>query len=604
MEIKDAAAVAFLVALACAISLSTAGFAHFLTAESYAHAMNVERAILGEATSESSLFYGFFAFAYGIMSGGQPGVDLHLMEEGLRLMPVLFAAAAAVSAYYSLRMKFGVEISAAATFLFLASLPFASTFMSNVVSPTAFGIALFMAGFALFATLRKRWEVAVAGGALVGLSLLAWNGCVLAYLAFSLGLVAELAYRRAAGGKTGNFAKAAAAMVAVPLPFLLVSDLGTLPSLLSYMEFAAAPHSFLLIAPFAVLTLASAIAKAMKKRKPEKLDVFVFASALFSFTIAPFSTAAALPGFALACAVSLRDIPVLMSGRNTALAGIFALAAYFGVGALAMQVPIEPALLIGLLFGAGVAFAASMYEGKLLSEYVRVALLATLAVASLSSVIALSHYKADPVSSDVEAGYLWIRENTPQDAVIGVVGGREIAAYITQREVSNDSLLVPEWLLGRADPDGLKSAGIGYVFANGVSAFDNIEALKAETGVGAEVRLDSFAVIDVTYDEDGSPYLVFQSVSSGLFGYLPITQDGSEIDTMRDAILVDPSGGSRRVAAARFVLLEGREGQLARVILPYENYGINLFRAFFGEIEGFTQEYPDAGGAVRVFKVG
>ncbi len=601
----EIAIVLVLALVALSLSYSTLGLGHFLAQESYGHALNAEKVAKGEAPSEQSLFYNLAAFAYSrVASASAGGFDVEAMSSVLRFLPGVFALVAAVGAYFALRGIFTKELGAASALLAIASMPFASAFLANVVSPNALGIALFFSALAFLTySLKKDWLASAAGGILAGLAVLAWPGCALAYAAFVLGLVAEAAYRESKKERDYKFLNAAALFILLPIPFVVIANPGAVVALLSKNEFALAPSAYLLFAPFAALALIAAIAKALGRHEMHKLDVFVLVSAIASMAIAPFALLGALPGFLFACAAGLMEVPALAKGRNAALGLVFLGASYamFAVLLLLIQLP-STALVFGVLIGAAATFAASMYEGKHMGGYLQLALFAVVAFASLSSVLTLAHYETDSVGPEMDGAFAWVAANTSAGGVLGVPGDAATAAYLAQRPVGNDTTFIAGWLLGNAGASELKAHGINYIVLDGSSVFDGIESLKNESGAGAGVRMESFIPLAITYDQQQVPYVAMNSANGDNRAYIPLDSSGA-LDMTKDAILIDASGSTRNIPAARFEVLKDADGRLSRIILPYDNFNVNLFKLFFGSVDGLVRAYPAGDGTVRIFRV-
>ena len=74
-------------------------------------------------------------------------------------------------------------------------------------------------------------------------------------------------------------------------------------------------------------------------------------------------------------------------------------------------------------------------------------------------------------------------------------------------------------------------------------------------------------------------------------------------DGLGDAIAYDVNGAQGRVPAGRFLMMTDSNNTLVRAILPIENYRVNLFNAYFGNLT-MQKVYPDSKGRIVVFKVG
>lgn len=587
--------------LALSVALLSLGVGNFLTGESYSNALRIEAIAKGEPAANAGIFHQFAAFAYAraaAFSGAQE-FDVGLLVLVLKLIPGLAALAAGIGAYFMLRGIFGREVAAAGAILLACSLSLVPWGISGIVMPEPFGLALFVCGaaFALQAVGKGDWRYA-PGAVLMGVAFLAWNGALLAYAAFAAGLVAQAAYNEARKGRDAGFLRAAAISVALPLLFIPLASLSGLPG-----EFSAAValKEHFLIFPLLLLALLLAIIKAWGRLGVEEWDALALGMFAGSLAVAGFSPLAALPGFAVAACVALRELPRIARGKNAA-ALVFGAAAAFAamIFLLGMMDP-AAAVLFAVLAGVAGGFIASMYSGARLGEYAQVTVAAVLLLTSVSAAVMLAHYQPEPVNAETGAALAWVKANAEPGAKIAGAGSADAFAFISQREAENDTDFVARWLLSNASASELGARGIGYLVLD-AGAFDGIEDLKNRSG-RSDVKIDSYLFMGFQRDpETGATYAAFYSYS-GRFAYLPVESNGVFIQE-GDAIIIESGGAARKVPVARFVALKDADGRVARLIYPIENYNVNLFSAYFGSVSGLAKAYPEGDGVARVFRVG
>lgn len=594
----------FAIALAGLVALSVAllssGMAHFITGDSYSHALKVEKIAKGEAVADATLFHYFAAFMYSraaAFSGGE-GFDVGLLVAVLRFLPGLLALVAGVAAYFMLEGISGKEAAAACALLAVTSIAFVSSFMSNIVAPETLGFALFLCGAAFFlqALARKDWRLGL-GAVLMGAAFLAWNGMVLAYAALALGAVAQAA-GELRGGKGRERIIAPALAILLPLPFLAFANLAGLPG---NFDAAGAFSGHFLLLPLLLLALLLAAVKAWGRLGFGENDALVFGAFIGSLAIAGYSALAALPGLIIAACFALRAIPEISKDRMVGIAVLGAAAAFAFLILLLGALGQVPALFFAIFAGAAAGFFASMYGGKRLAEYAQISVAIMLLLVSLSSAAIRTHYQADTMSPEMDAALAWVGENTAADAKLAAAGNPSVFAFIAQREAENDTAFVAGWLLGNSSASGLRERGIGYLVLD-AGAFDDLEGLKNASGK-TEVRIDSYLFARFIRDEQGNVYAAFYS-QNGKVAYIPADEATWSLLPDADALLFDAGGNMRKVPVAKFVLLRNSEGSVVRAIYPYENYNVNLFNAYFGSVEGLSKAYPQGEGEARVFRVG
>ena len=88
---------------------------------------------------------------------------------------------------------------------------------------------------------------------------------------------------------------------------------------------------------------------------------------------------------------------------------------------------------------------------------------------------------------------------------------------------------------------------------------------------------------------------------NGLRLYFNAGSDGNSIS--EQWVLEDPSTGeSRMIAYDALPIVRDGEGQMHRIIYPLQGTESNLFKLFFGYVDGWTQVYPEPDvGVIRIF---
>ena len=602
MNEKDLFAVSFVLLIALTVALSTFGAEHLFTLKSYSHALNIEKVVKGEQgiTMNYPIYYSFVAFVYSRVAdfAGTGDFSPSLLITSLKLTSAFLAALTALAAYIALRSFYRSESSAFGSVMLITSISGITIFLSGFVSPASLGFALFLCGLALFTQGWKRKDIrfSAASGLLFAFAIAAWNDIIFAFAALAAGVLGRVAF---------GFYKEETDNLLLPSGVLAVA-LGivgwaftglSIPQMVS--DPAAEFHLLLLFVPIIALALLIAALKVLGRIEYCEPDMFAFIFGVASVIEGLYSPVCALPGFALLSAFVFEQIGSVIKERRIALAVAGGLGGFAAFVFLLGLFQFSTSALFGAFIGMGVAFAAAMYKGERLSEYVTYSLAAMLAFASFSSAILLAQSQVEPFKGEIAGAIDWVAINTPQDAVIGVVGQNDAYAFLLQRKVVSEG--VADWLLSpKGNASRLSALGIDYLLLDS-SAFDSIEELKNETNRTA-VRMDSFGFIAFRKDETGIVYGFFVS-QSGNAAYIPFIE-GAGFDPSSYAIIIEASGNTHRVPFARFVLLRDAEGRIVRAIYPYEDYNVNLFNAFFGNVDGLAKVYPELEGAVRVYKVG
>ena len=601
MDEKDIFAASLVAFIALAVSLSTFDAEHLFTLESYSHALNVERTVKGEESAATyQLYYSLAAFIYSQMAdlAGAHEFSPSLLIASLKFLSAFLAALTAAAAYMAFRGLFPSAPSAFGSVMLITSISAASVFLSGFISPASMGLASFMCGLALFIHGWKRTDMrlSVAGGILLAFSTVAWNDA-LALAALGAGIIGAILFDEYSGKRNGAFLYSgilAIALGAIGWALTGFAVPNTLADPVTELSL------LLLFAPLASAALLITALKALGKAESCEPDAFALVFGIASIAAGLYSPVGALPGLAFLSAFTLDQLPSAMKERWLALliagcAGGFAAFVF-----LLSLFPPQTSALFGGLIAIGVAFAAASYKGERLPEYTAYSLAVALAFASISSALLLaqSQLQAEPFKGEAAAAIDWIVGNTPPDAVVGVVGQDDAYAFLLQRKVVSRG--VADWLLSTGgNASGLSAVGVNYLLLDS-SAFDRLEQLKNETNK-SNVRIDSFRFIGYRTDNEGAVYGLFVS-QNGNAAYIPFTE-GIGFDPSSYAIIVDPSGNARHVPFARFVMLKDAEGRIVRAIYPYENYDVNLFNTFFGNVDGLIKVYPGSEGTVRIYKV-
>ena len=600
MNEKDLFAAGLIVLVALAVSLSTVESPFLFTLDSYSNALNVEKAVKGEAVGGGAgLYYAAAALAYSRAAAftGAASFSPGLLVSTLNILSALFAAVAGVATYYALRPFCSREASAFGAIMLFTSIAGVGLFLSGFISPGSLGLAAFMCGTALLmqALKRKDPRFALGGGIFAAIAMVAWGAAVIAFIALLVGMIAQAALNERKKQRNREFLLSAAAFAIAGLAGVGLAGFG---SLMAPMDAVTEASLLLLFLPLILLALFVASVKAVGGVVPGDFDVLAIAFGLASIVGGLFSPAAALPGLALIAGYALEDLPEALQKRKIILlvAGCGA-----GFGAFVMLLgflPLTTSAVLGTLIGFGGAFVAGMYRGEGLARCVAWSFAVVLAFASISSAILIAQSQQAPVDDEAAAALKWVSLNTPADAALAVTGQNDMYAYLSQRKAVSRG--VAGWLLGNESAAGLKALGADYILLD-VTSLDRLELLKNETG-RSSVRMDSFGFAGFRSDEAGALYGAFVS-QAGTLAYIPYDQSTGFIASS-DVIVIDSAGNSRKVPFARFVLLRDSQGRIARAVYPYDNYDIDLFNAFFGSVAGLEKVYPEGEGTARIYGVG
>jgi len=584
---KELFAIFAILLVSCAVFAITSDSKYFFSAKSYANAYEAQKAILGEANSAG--IWGMLVSAMYSMSAslfGVTGFDPNLLLVTNASIAVGLGFGAGLFVYTACRSRFSQEASLLASILAVCAAPSLGVFLAGTALPTSLAIVVLAFSIVwLFWGLNKESSVRVlVGGLLAAASVLISNYAALGVGAILFGLVAQIVYDELMKKRNNSFLMCAAAF-AVPAFVGIVYGL----SAFGAMDFAS---EFVLLGVFVPVVLLAILTLAMKAidKNIEENDALFFGYGLASIIAGAINPLMALPGLAMLTALVFDGLERTLARRAVGLVATAIFCAFIAYLVLSLFIVSSAAMFIGALIGVACAFVASL-AGEL--KVLPLVFAALLMITSLSAAAILAQSQTAPINAEVINATKWIAANANPNAIVGVVGDNAVYSFISERNVSSAGIM--DWLLGTENSSSLRARGIDYLLVD-YEAFDVIEANSTT------VRIGSFTFTGLVQDSSGNQYGRFVS-QTGSYAYAPLNSQGTAFDTSGDAELVDSNGNMRTVPFARFVLIKDSEGRIIRAIYPYDNYQVNLFKLFFGTVDGMEKLYPSMDGGARVFQV-
>jgi len=521
----------------------------------------------------------------------------------LRLVAPVFGALAIIFIYLALRQQFGSTPALIASAL-LASAPAFTRFASaGIYSPEAMAFAFFSLGaYLIFTSIEKKKPAPAAVGAL----LLAAAPLINANAALAAVLLAVPLGAQALGArKDAYLAIPAGAALAGAVLGIVAAGIGQVQQTIGLL--AAEPN--LRISMFSLLALLPLAACAIvpyileRKRGAKGMHEFAFCLAVLSLIAAAFSPYLALFGLALACAYSVKWV---FEERNDKKAEMFFLGLVvaftgfpllYGRGFSELQ-----AGAFSLLLGALSAFLLIFYEGKHAFKAAAYCVIFFLLSTSFLTGAVLAQVQFSEVRPDIASALEAARELVPASSTLYGFGIGDQVSYIAQKHTGDKDAAIAKFLLTDANASALKAGGVDYLLVDAYY-FDDLSALRNASGQQA-VRMDAFLFGGYARDQSGIVYAVFVGNNAQLVAHAN-EQTGQLTGTSYN--IRRASGESFDVAASRVMLLKNNESSgleaYDRMIYPGDSYYTNLFKLYFGEVDGMQKVYPEGEGAVRIYKV-
>ncbi len=515
----------------------------------------------------------------------------------------VFGTLAIIFIYLALRQQFGSTPALIASAL-LASAPAFTRFASaGVYSPEAMAFAFFSLGaYLIFVSIEKKTPAPAAVGAL----LLAAAPLINANAALAAVLLAVPLGAQALGAKKdGYLAMPAGAALAGAVLGIIAAGIGQMQQNIGLL--AAEPN--LRISMFSLLALLPLAACAIvpyvleKKRGAKGMHEFAFCIAVLSLIAAAYAPYLALFGLALACAYSVKWVFEERENRKAEmffLGLVVALTAFpllYGRGFSELQVGA-----FSLLLGAFTAFILIFYEGKHTFKAAAYGMIFFLLSTSFLTGAVLAQAQFSAVRPDIASALEAAREFVPASSTLYGFGLGDQVSYVAQKHSGDKDAAIARFLLTDANASALKADGVDYLLVDAYY-FDDLSALRNASGQQA-VRMDAFLFEVCAQDQAGIVYAIFVGKDAQL-----IAQTNKQCDQLTGTSysIRRSNGESLDVPASRALLLKYNDSTGIqpndRMVYPGDSYYTNLFKLYFGEVDGMQKVYPAGEGAVRIYKI-
>ncbi|NYZ76523.1 hypothetical protein H0N98_04705 [Candidatus Micrarchaeota archaeon] len=590
MKDEEKLTLAFIILLTFSLSAYGAMNAHLLSLDSYAELLLAKNAVEGKFSSPTPVLYMLTAGVYQTLSSGSTEFDANLMLNIAKVLPIIFSLVCIASFYFMLRSMFSEIAAVGGAVLLASSQPFVIIMGSGSYYADALGMCLFtMACFAFFMFYsRKNYLFLLASAVIFLISVMSWEMGWVMIGVILLSLLAQLVYDR-----SKKFDELLAhGVAAIFITFLLAYFISPHGNLLGEMKTANLSR-YIFSAPFAIVGIFAFISWVIEKHK-RRSEFGVFAASVFvlSVIILLFHYFPAAFGIALFSAFAINELLELRNEKLALLlfAGTFFFVSFlFAVNFLDMTQSIIASVGIALTS----VFVAALYRERRIVAYITFSVMALFLFSSVSAAIISASQRQDVVGSEADEVISWSVDNLPDDASLWAFRVSPLLEFTTGRKSYSNDTEFARFILSNESAEFLKERNVTHLLVD-TSLFDNIETLKTLAN-NTRVRIESFRYWQKATDGTNL-YGIFLSGEGNIL-YVQIDAF-SGVPVSGNARLITREGNMRLIPITNFLMLGS-----GRLIYPEDNYKVNLFMLFFGQVNGMKPVYTTEEGGIKLYEV-
>ncbi|NYZ79241.1 glycosyltransferase family 39 protein [Candidatus Micrarchaeota archaeon] len=590
MKNEEKLALAFILLLSFSLSAYSVTSLHMRNINSYSELLLAKDAVAGKLSSPTPLLYQLTAFVYSILNSGSTGFNAELMLTIAKILPIIFSLLCVALFYFMLRSMFSEIAAVGGTVLLVSSLPFIMAMGSGFYTADALGMCLFTAACSAFFLFHKsrNYLLLLASALLFFMSGMSWETGWVMIGVVLLSLLAQLAY---SWGKKFDepLAHGAAAVLVTFLLAYFIFPQGNVFSDMKTTNLLAYTSSI----PLAVVGIFAFISWLIgKHRRRSEFGVFAASFFILSVVVLLFHYFPAALGIALFSAFAINEL-LELKNENLALmlfAGtLFFVSFLFSVNFLDTNQSI--------IASAGVAltsvFIASLYRERRIVVYITFSVIALFLFSSLIAAMISASQRQDIVGSGADEVISWTADNLPDNATVWAFRVSPLLEFTTGRRGYSNDTEFARFILSNDSAAFLKSRNVTHMLVD-TSLFDSIGTLKVLAN-NTRVRIASF----IFYG---------RGMSGGSLYGIFVSADGEVAYVQLDPITSNPVAGSVRVVTKegnmRVVPIENfLSAGSGRLVYPQDNYKVNLFNLFFGQVGGLKQVYASSGGDIKIYEV-
>jgi hypothetical protein len=329
-----------------------------------------------------------------------------------------------------------------------------------------------------------------------------------------------------------------------------------------------------------------------KHRRRSEFGVFVASFFILSVVVLPFHYFPAALGIALFSAFAINEL-LELKNENLALilfAGtLFFVSFLFSVNFLDTNQSI--------IASAGVAltsvFIAALYRERRVVTYITFSVIVLFLFSSLIAAMISVSQRQEVIGSGADEVISWTADNLPDNATMWAFKVSPLFEFTTGRTSYSNDTEFAHFILSNDSAAFLKGRNVTHILVD-TSLFDSIDTLKVLAN-NTRVRIASF----IFYG---------RGMSGGSLYGIFVSADGEAAYVQLDPITGNPVAGNVRVVTKegnmRLVPIENfLSAGSGRLIYPQDNYKVNLFNLFFGQVGGLKQVYASSGGDIKIYEV-
>jgi len=590
MKDEEKLTLAFIILLTFSLSAYGAMNAHLLSLDSYAELLLAKNAVEGKLSSPTPVLYMLTAGVYQTLSSGSTEFNANLMLNIAKVLPIIFSLVCIASFYFMLRSMFSEIAAVGGAVLLASSQPFVIIMGSGSYYADALGMCLLtMACFAFFMFYsRKNYLFLLASAVIFLISVMSWEMGWVMIGVILLSLLAQLVY-----GRSKKFDELLAhGVAAIFITFLLAYFISPHGNLLGEMK-TANLSMYIFSAPFAIVGIFAFISWVIEKHK-RRSEFGVFAASVFvlSVIILLFHYFPAAFGIALFSAFAINELLELRNEKLALLlfAGTFFFVSFlFAVNFLDMTQSIIASVGIALTS----VFVAALYRERRIVAYITFSVMALFLFSSVSAAIISASQRQDVVGSEADEVISWSVDNLPDDASLWAFRVSPLLEFTTGRKSYSNDTEFARFILSNESAEFLKERNVTHLLVD-TSLFDNIETLKTLAN-NTRVRIESFRYWQKATD-GSNLYGIFLSGEGNIL-YVQI-DPFSDAPVSGNARLITRENNMRLIPITNFLMLGS-----GRLIYPEDNYKVNLFMLFFGQVNGMKPVYTTEEGGIKLYEV-
>jgi hypothetical protein len=590
MKNEEKLALAFVLLLSFSLAAYNFTSLHMLDINSYSELLLAKDAVAGKLSSPTPLLYQLTAFLYNMFNSGGTGFNTGLMLTIAKVLPIIFSLVCVVSFYFMLKSMFSDIAAVGGAVVLVSSLPFITTMGSGFYTADALGMCLFTAACSAFFLFYKsrNYLLLLASALLFFISGMSWQAGWVMIGVVLLSLLAQLAY----SWKKKLDEPLAHGAAAVLVAFLLAYFIFPQESIFSSMN-TTNLLQYTTSIPLAVVGIFAFISWLIGKHK-RRSEFGVFAASFFvlSVVVLLFQYFPAALGVALFSAFAINE---LLELKNENLALILLACTLFFVSFLFSVNFLETDQ--SILASAGIAltsaFIAALYRERRVVVYITFSVIALFLFSSMIAAVMSVSQRQEVIGSGADEVISWMNYNLPDNATVWAFEVSPVIEFTTGRSSYSNDTEFASFILSNDSTAFLKSRNVTYIIMD-TSLFDSIDTLKV---LANNTRVD---ITSFTFYGRGA--------SGGTLYGIFLSADGDAAYVQLDPITGSPVGDSVRITtkdgSAMLIPIENfLSAGSGRLIYPEDNYRVNLFNLFFGQVSGLKQVYVSSTGDIEVYEV-